>query len=198
MRDRQHHQFPVASPFPAWVEGQEGQQFQGDSRGRRDLLPGVVQRFAKPGAHSSQKGRQGHEAGLSAEQIPVLIARDRHGEMTDEVLKDLSEVSITKVLKPVLAQDVVLCTDGNQSYRSFADTENIAHVRLIASNESRVINKVYHIQNVNAYDSHLKGWLRRFNGVATKYLPNYLGWRRCLEKQGNSIAPVTYLSCALE
>ncbi len=82
--------------------------------------------------------------GLSAEQIPVLIARDRHGEMTDEVLKDLSEVSITKVLKPVLAQDVVLCTDGNQSYRSFADTENIAHVRLIASNESRVINKVYH------------------------------------------------------
>ena len=28
--------------------------------------------------------------------------------MTDEVLKDLSEVSITKVLKPVLAQDVVL------------------------------------------------------------------------------------------
>ena len=135
--------------------------------------------------------------GLSAEQIPVLIARDRHGEMTDDVLKDLSEVSITKVLKPVLAQDVVHCTDGNQSYRSFADTENIAHVRLIASNESRVINKVYHIQNVNAYDSRLKGWMRRFNGVATKYLPNYLGWRRCLEKQGNSIAAVTYLNCAL-
>ena len=132
-----------------------------------------------------------------AEQIPVLIARDRHGEMTDEVLEDLSEVSITKVLKPVLAQDAVLCTDGNQSYRAFADTENIAHVRLIASNESRVINKVYHIKNVNASDSHLKGWMRRFNGVATKYLPNYLGWRRCLDKRGNSIAPVTYLNCAL-
>ena len=79
--------------------------------------------------------------------------------MTDEVLKDLSEVSITKVLKPVLAQDVVL-------------------------------------QNVNAYDNRLKGWMRRFNGVATKYLPNYLGRRRCFEKQGNSIAPVTYLNCA--
>ena len=115
--------------------------------------------------------------------------------MTDEVLKDLSEVSITKVLKPVLAQDAVLCTDGNKSYWAFADIENIAHVRLIASNESRVINKVYHIQNVNAYDSRLKGWMHRFNGLQ-QYLPNYLRWRRCLEKQGNSIAPVTCLNCA--
>ncbi len=150
------------------------------------------------GRTARKRGGKATKRGLSAEQIPVLIARDRHGEMTDDVLKDLSEVSITKVLKPVLAQDAVLCTDGNQSYRSFSDTENIAHVRLIASNESRVINKVYHIQNVNAYNSRLKGWMRRFNGVATKYLPNYLGWRRCLEKQGNAIAPVTYLNCALK
>ena len=118
--------------------------------------------------------------------------------MTDEVLKDLSQVSVTKVLKPVLAQDALLCTDGNKSYRAFANTENVAHVRLIASHESRVMDKVYHIQNVNAYDSRLKGWMHRFNGVATKYLPNYLGWRRCLEKQGNTIPPVTYLNCALE
>ena len=27
-------------------------------------------------------------------------------------------------------------------------------------------------QNVNAYDSRLKGWMARFIGVATKYLPN--------------------------
>lgn len=117
--------------------------------------------------------------------------------MTDEVLKDLSEASITKVLKPVVAQDAILCTDGNKSYRAFANAENVTHVRLIASKKSRVIDKVCHIQNVNAYDSRLKGWMHRFNGVATKYLPNYLGWRRCLEKQGNSIVPTRYLSYAL-
>ena len=38
-----------------------------------------------------------------------------------------------------------------------------------------------HINNVNAYHSRLKQWLNRFNGVATKNLPNYLGWRRALE-----------------
>jgi len=39
----------------------------------------------------------------------------------------------------------------------------------------------FHINNVNAYHSRLKEWLCRFHGVATKNLPNYLGWRRTLE-----------------
>ena len=149
------------------------------------------------GRTARKRGGKAAKRGLSAEQVPVLIARDRHGEMTDEVLKDLSEASITKVLKPVVAQDAILCTDGNKSYRAFANAENVTHVRLIASKKSRVIDKVCHIQNVNAYDSRLKGWMHRFNGVATKYLPNYLGWRRCLEKQGSSIVPTMYLSYPL-
>jgi hypothetical protein len=32
-----------------------------------------------------------------------------------------------------------------------------------------------HINNVNAYHSRLKQWLTRFNAVATKNLPSYLG-----------------------
>ena len=38
-----------------------------------------------------------------------------------------------------------------------------------------------HVQNVNAYPSRFKQWLRRFNGVASRYLPNYLGWRWALD-----------------
>ena len=49
-------------------------------------------------------------------------------------------------------------------------------------------------QNVNAYHGRLKEWLRRFDGVATKNLPNYLGWRRTLEAAGPEItAPVIIL-----
>jgi hypothetical protein len=44
-----------------------------------------------------------------------------------------------------------------------------------------VHEKVLHVQNVNATVSRLKKWLARFNGVASKYLPNYLAWRRRLE-----------------
>jgi transposase-like protein len=121
-----------------------------------------------------KRGGKATKRGLSSEQIPVLIVRDRHGDMTDEVLKNTNEISITKVLKPVVAQDAILCTDGNRSYQAFAKSENIKHVQLVASHECKVVEKVYHIQNVNAYDSRLKGWMQRFNGVATKYLPNYI------------------------
>lgn len=40
----------------------------------------------------------------------------------------------------------------------------------------------WHIQNVNADHSQLKGWLQRFRGVATSYLPNYLGWFRAMDR----------------
>ena len=38
-----------------------------------------------------------------------------------------------------------------------------------------------HVQNVNAYHSRFKQWLGRFHGVASKYLPNYLGWRWAID-----------------
>ena len=38
------------------------------------------------GRTARKRGGKAAKRGLSAEQVPVLIARDRHGEMTDEVL----------------------------------------------------------------------------------------------------------------
>ena len=54
-------------------------------------------------------------------------------------------------------------------YRAFADHFGIAHIALNLSAGQRTWG-IYHIQNVNNYGSRLKGWMRRFNGVATKYL----------------------------
>ena len=39
------------------------------------------------GRTARKRGGKAAKRGLSAEQVPILIARDRHGEMTDEVLK---------------------------------------------------------------------------------------------------------------
>lgn len=61
----------------------------------------------------------------------------------------------------------------------------------------RVLEGVFHIQNVNAYDSRLKTWMRRFNGIATKYLDNYLGWRRLLERYREAISPALCLNEAV-
>lgn len=55
----------------------------------------------------------------------------------------------------------------------------------------------YHVQNVNAYHSRFKRWLERFHGVATKYLPNYLGWRRAFEQHHHPLTPEMLLNTAL-
>ena len=54
-----------------------------------------------------------------------------------------------------------------------------------------------HINNVNAYHGRLKQWLNRFNGVATKNLPNYLGWRRALEAWGDKLEPPSWIKGAI-
>ncbi|MBT9528913.1 MAG: IS1595 family transposase, partial [Pseudomonas sp.] len=43
----------------------------------------------------------------------------------------------------------------------------------------------------------LKNWMARFHGVATRYLPNYLGWRRMLERYSTAITPEICLQEAL-
>jgi hypothetical protein len=49
----------------------------------------------------------------------------------------------------------------------------------------------------NAYHGRLKQWLNRFNGVATKNLPNHLGWRRALEACGDKLQPPNWIKGAI-
>ncbi|MFT5807546.1 MAG: capsule polysaccharide export protein KpsC/LpsZ, partial [Moritella dasanensis] len=74
-----------------------------------------------------------------------------------------------------------LCTDGLRSYISVSLENDVIHKRLNISAGIKVLDKVFHIQNVNAYHGRLKEWLIRFHGVATKYLSHYLGWHRYMD-----------------
>ena len=40
---------------------------------------------------------------------------------------------------------------------------------------------IYHIQTLNNYMKRWKGWLKRFNGIGTDYIENYLSWFRFME-----------------
>jgi len=57
----------------------------------------------------------------------------------------------------------------------------------------RVIEGAFHIQNVDAYDSRLKTWIRRSNGAAAKRPDNHPGWRRPLGRYRNGPTPVLCL-----
>lgn len=134
------------------------------------------------GRPARKRGGRATKRGLSAEQVPVLVARDRSGTTADFILAADDAPHVAAALQPILAKDAILCTDGSKALAAAARTMGITHRPVNLSAGIRVVAGVYHVQNVNAYDSRLKDWLRRFRGVATKYLDSYLGWFRAIER----------------
>jgi transposase-like protein len=129
-----------------------------------------------------RRGGRAAQRGLSKEQIPVLVARDRSGATATAILPANGKADLVSALKPLLPMDTLLCTDGSSVLAAAAKELGVDHRPVNVSAGQRVIAGVFHIQNVNAFDSRLKTWMRRFNGVATKYLDSYLGWFRALDR----------------
>lgn len=125
-----------------------------------------------------KRGGSAKKRGTSDEQICVLVARDRMGKTLDFVTGHgpVSKAQLKRCLLPVLEKDTLLVSDGNASYRYFARDAGISHQAVNIRQGIRV-NGAIHVQNVNAYHSRFRLWMSRFHGVATHYLPNYLGWR---------------------
>jgi transposase-like protein len=132
--------------------------------------------------HARRRGGKACKAGLSNEQICVLVARDRNGETLDWVMGNgqMTKAQLKTELQPALSPDVLLISDGSQAIRYFAQDANISHEAVNLRAGIRVKGAI-HIQNVNAYHGRLKQWMFRFHGVATHYLSNYLGWFRSLD-----------------
>lgn len=144
-----------------------------------------------------KRGGKAAKRGLPKEQIPVLIVRDRHGRHFDTVLPAVNKETLGVLLPQLLSNESVLCTDGAHVYGSVTKALGIPHESIRFGKHGRVKGRAFHIQHVNAYDSRLKKWMQRFSGVATKYLSNYLGWRRLYERLGNTLTPARMISMAL-
>jgi transposase-like protein len=145
-----------------------------------------------------RRGGTAAKRGLSKEQVPVLVARDRSGATANVILAADGKADLVAALKPLLPSDTILCTDGSSVLAAAVKEIGVTHRPVNVSAGRRVIAGVYHIQNVNAYDSRLKNWMRRFNGVATMYLDSYLGWFRTLDRSTTTgLQPASLLGLAL-
>jgi transposase-like protein len=140
-----------------------------------------------------RRGGSAAKRGLSKAQVPVLVARDRSGATANIILAADGRADLVAALKPLLPSDTILCTDGSSVLAAAVKEIGVTHRPVNVSARRRVIAGVYHIQNVNAFDSRLKNWIRRFHGVATKYLDSYLGWFRTLDRSTSSGLQATSL-----
>lgn len=145
-----------------------------------------------------RRGGKAAKRGLSKEQVPVLIARDRATATANMILAADGKADLVAALKPLLPSDTILCTDGSSVLAAVAKEIGVTHRPVNVKAGQRVIAGVYHIQNVNAFDSRLKNWIRRFQGVATKYLDSYLGWFRMLDRSASTgLKPASLLALAV-
>ncbi|QSX28646.1 IS1595 family transposase [Shewanella cyperi] len=133
-----------------------------------------------------RRGGKGRTRGTGPDYIPVMVVQDRAGHHADFQLEKMNARAVAEVLKSLIAPDAVLCSDGAGVYASFSRSQGITHQVVHHRHGERVIG-AYHIQHVNGYHHRLKAWMARFHGVATRYLVNYLGWRRMLERYGKGV-----------
>ena len=135
---------------------------------------------------SRKRGGAASRPGISRELDCILVARDRSGQTIDAVTGRgaLTAAQLEQHLLPRLDRQALLVTDSNAAYRAFSRCHGIAHQTVNLRQGVRVrssIEGAIHVQNVNAYHSRFRRWLARFHGVASRYLPNYLGWHWALD-----------------
>lgn len=160
-----------------------------------ESFKGVRKGLTRP---ARKRGGSATKRGTSKEQIPVLVTRDRAGSTADAILPADDKASVVAALSPLLPKDIILCSDGSSTLAAAAKAIGVAHRPINLSAGIRVVAGVYHVQNVNAYDSRLKDWIRRFRGVATHYLDSYLGWFRAIDRtRGAGLNPASLLASAV-
>lgn len=125
-----------------------------------------------------KRGSKATKRGISDEQITVVMTCDRshNKEFRVTTRGRISKKNLEKVFDGKLDNADTLCTDTHRSYTAFAKSKELNHQKFNVSKGQRIKNKVYHVQNVNNTAARLGTWMRPFNGVATKYLQNYINW----------------------
>ena len=133
---------------------------------------------------AKKRGEKDKKRGISNLKIAVVVAQDRNGNMiarkagTGRVKAEEIDTVIGRYIHP----SALLCTDTATNYKKFAKIKGLQHETVNERQKQRVKKGIYHIQHVNNSHNRLKGWMERFQGVATKYLDNYLYWFNFLQQ----------------
>ena len=114
-----------------------------------------------------------------------LVVVDRGGATVSAVLPAVNANTLREVIAPVVDEDIVLVTDGHRACPRCAAAIGAHHEALNLSRRERV-RGAFHIQTVNNRHSRLKDFLRRYRGVATRYIDNDLRWFQRLELENAS------------
>ncbi len=143
------------------------------------------------GRKPRRRGGEASKKGINTDHVTVLTAYERKtGKCFNTVVcrgritKNAIESGLGKWLDK---SNSILCTDSHKSFEGFALDNKIEIKRTFVRRKEFVIDKLYHIQHVKNIHSGLKRWINKFNGVATKYLQNYMNYFNLVRTMGGSL-----------
>lgn len=116
-------------------------------------------------------------------QVTVLTACDRLGHVVTDVIDGPSAVTTLRpeamahLLDGHVEGEPVLVSNVGR----FGACARLARLRGWGFEHVRSWDGPAHLETVRGYLCRMRRWFRRFNGVATRYLPNYLRWHHHLD-----------------
>jgi hypothetical protein len=114
---------------------------------------------------------------LLGTDVFVLTSLDRNRFASTPKIWDYNVERITDFNKSLYAKDSLFVSEKDKVLSAFVKAEN-----LIFKPIEEIQDSYKHIKNVQSYNDGLHDWMKRFKGVATKYLQNYLSWYRELDE----------------
>lgn len=125
-----------------------------------------------------KRGKPTGQDGINKEHVAVFVAFCREDKSVSSgvgcrgrITMDAFHEAIGKHLD---RENCLLCTDSHHTYQGYSNNYGIKKEKIFIRKKQFVKDKIYHIQNVNNVHSQLKTWIKRFKGVASKYLNHYL------------------------
>lgn len=99
----------------------------------------------------------------------------------------ISSADLKRAYNGKINSQSIICSDSHKSYIQFTKNFTLEHVRI---KTGRHKNGIFHINHVNSLHSNLKEWVKRFKGVSTKFLANYLYWFKWFEKTKQDLSNI--------
>jgi transposase-like protein len=117
--------------------------------------------------------------------IAAIIARDRRGGRADLTLGEAGSVSagwLARGLEDRIALPAIVCSPYRQGFAAYCRRAGIANECPGGRRHGSASLTLFHNHRAAAAGRSFGSWLRRFHGVATKYLQHYLSWHELLDR----------------
>jgi transposase-like protein len=117
------------------------------------------------------------------EDVFVLAMINRSRLSSTPLIEYFDQEHIQMNNQSKFCEDVICFSDTKKQTMEFIKNNKLKH--LLVNNQSKTNYK--HLNNVLLYIENLHYWMKRFRGVATKYLHNYLSWYRELDEYNQMV-----------